>query len=136
MKIDVCKEVQIETTVTIDSEDIEQVLTARLVELTEPDVSERFLLSLCNDLFQVLKAITPQMIARVREKNRRLVYDGLSAQVARWEPLNSCEHGVLDGEFCEPCNKEYKRAASDIIDECDRCGEPEARCKCDNWAER
>ncbi len=23
-----------------------------------------------------------------------------------------CEHGVVDGNFCEPCNKEYKAAAA------------------------
>lgn len=23
---------------------------------------------------------------------------------------NKCEHGVIDGDWCEPCNREYKRA--------------------------
>ncbi len=27
-----------------------------------------------------------------------------------------CEHGVADGDFCEPCNKEYKRAAKEASD--------------------
>jgi hypothetical protein len=26
--------------------------------------------------------------------------------VAPW-----CEHGIMDGEYCQPCNAEYKRAA-------------------------
>lgn len=26
------------------------------------------------------------------------------------EPVIRCEHGVPDGEWCEPCNKEMKRA--------------------------
>lgn len=26
-------------------------------------------------------------------------------------PRLYCEHGILDGEYCEPCNLEYKRAA-------------------------
>ena len=28
--------------------------------------------------------------------------------VARGEPVDHCEHGVKDGEWCEPCNREYK----------------------------
>jgi hypothetical protein len=24
-----------------------------------------------------------------------------------------CEHGIPDGDFCEPCNREYKRAAQE-----------------------
>ena len=27
--------------------------------------------------------------------------------------LPNCEHGVADGDYCEPCNKEYKAAATD-----------------------
>jgi hypothetical protein len=28
-----------------------------------------------------------------------------------------CGHGVADGEYCEPCNKEYKRARKESGDE-------------------
>jgi hypothetical protein len=96
MKIDVDKEVRVQTTVTIDSEDIEQMLNQRLVELTDPDLCERFLLGLVQDCWQVLKAITPEMINRVKAKNRRLVYDGLSDQVTRWKP--NCKQAALDPE--------------------------------------
>lgn len=27
-------------------------------------------------------------------------------------PEERCEHGVEDGEYCQPCNAEYKRAAA------------------------
>lgn len=26
-------------------------------------------------------------------------------------PVGNCEHGVEDGVYCEPCNREYKRSA-------------------------
>jgi hypothetical protein len=35
----------------------------------------------------------------------------LQAIVDRLEPPPwKCEHGVSDGDWCEPCNREYKRA--------------------------
>jgi hypothetical protein len=40
-------------------------------------------------------------------------YRGDPIRTDRPQPLdlNRCEHGVPDGEYCEPCNREYKRAA-------------------------
>ena len=35
----------------------------------------------------------------------------LIREVMRGELL-VCEHGVEDGEYCQPCNAEYKRAAA------------------------
>ena len=35
--------------------------------------------------------------------------------VLYWQPMPAppehCEHGIQDGEWCEPCNREYKLAA-------------------------
>ncbi len=31
----------------------------------------------------------------------------------REQPIEMCSHGIDDGEYCEPCNLEYKRAAND-----------------------
>ncbi len=37
--------------------------------------------------------------------------------LARWnrreDPIEMCEHGVDDGEYCEPCNQAYKSAAAE-----------------------
>jgi hypothetical protein len=31
----------------------------------------------------------------------------------KYEPLpDHCEHGVADGDWCEPCNRAYKEAAA------------------------
>lgn len=30
------------------------------------------------------------------------------------ESAERCEHDVPDGEYCEPCNREYKRAAAEF----------------------
>lgn len=36
----------------------------------------------------------------------------LAARLQQYEPKpGHCEHGIQDGEYCEPCNREYKRAA-------------------------
>jgi hypothetical protein len=32
---------------------------------------------------------------------------------AKLKGLDVCEHGVQEGVYCEPCNKEYKRAAAE-----------------------
>ena len=86
MKARISERVDIETEIDITSDDVRQVLSEKLVELNDnPDACQRFLLGLANDLFQVLSAITPQMIARVSDKNRKIVFDGLIAQVNRWE---------------------------------------------------
>ena len=36
--------------------------------------------------------------------------DDMLAQLAKPQ-AERCEHGIADGEYCEPCNREYKRAA-------------------------
>lgn len=36
------------------------------------------------------------------------------ARLRRYEPEpDICEHGVTEGDWCEPCNREYKAAAED-----------------------
>jgi hypothetical protein len=40
------------------------------------------------------------IVAELMEEYRRAVLPEVGV----------CEHGVADGDFCEPCNKEYKRA--------------------------
>jgi len=86
MKAKISERVDIETEIDIYSDDVRQILSERLVELTDDsEASQRFLLGVCNDVFQVLKAFTPQMIARVSAQNRKIVFDGLIAQVNRWE---------------------------------------------------
>jgi hypothetical protein len=36
----------------------------------------------------------------------------LRERLEQYEPKpGHCEHGIEDGEYCEPCNREYKRAA-------------------------
>jgi hypothetical protein len=36
----------------------------------------------------------------------------LAAMTEKYEPEPGyCEHGVAEGDWCEPCNREYKRAA-------------------------
>lgn len=39
-----------------------------------------------------------------------------TAQVFQIGP-ERCEHDVIDGEYCEPCNKEYKRAADEAAED-------------------
>ena len=37
----------------------------------------------------------------------------LQARLRQYEPdPEMCEHGVVEGDWCEPCNAEYKRAAA------------------------
>ncbi len=36
--------------------------------------------------------------------------DAIIAELAK-PRQESCEHGIADGEFCDPCNREYKLAA-------------------------
>jgi len=34
--------------------------------------------------------------------------------IEQWQrEQDVCEHGILAGEWCEPCNREYKRAAAE-----------------------
>ena len=48
-------------------------------------------------------------------------YEHLTARLAEVEALlrkyepepDKCEHGVAEGDWCEPCNKAYKEAADD-----------------------
>jgi len=35
----------------------------------------------------------------------------------RKPPIDMCSHGVNDGEYCEACNVEYKRAAIDLANQ-------------------
>lgn len=47
---------------------------------------------------------------RIDHQAREL--EQLRAVVARLEPPPGvCEHGVIEGDWCEPCNREYKEAA-------------------------
>jgi hypothetical protein len=39
------------------------------------------------------------------------VYGGLWAPAHHPPVPGICEHGIMEGDWCEPCNKEYKRAA-------------------------
>ena len=51
-------------------------------------------------------------------KTARAENERLQAIVDRYEPPpGKCEHGVEDGEYCEPCNREYKRAAAEFQNE-------------------
>jgi hypothetical protein len=34
-----------------------------------------------------------------------------------WVKRDVCQHGITSGEYCEPCNKEYKRAAIEAGDQ-------------------
>lgn len=50
--------------------------------------------------------------------------EGKRVDVVSWAPMpdppeapETCEHGVPDGDFCEPCNHEYKRAERDSVAE-------------------
>jgi hypothetical protein len=44
--------------------------------------------------------------------------DLLQNKISRLEPKPGyCEHGVLDGDWCEPCNKAYKEAAKEAEQE-------------------
>ena len=48
----------------------------------------------------------------MREEERSKVCEMLRMMASMIEgPTPPCEHGVADGEYCEPCNREYKRAA-------------------------
>lgn len=48
------------------------------------------------------------------EKRAEAIHDA-SVDLTKWlldNPEELCEHGVVDGEYCQPCNAEYKRAAA------------------------
>lgn len=55
----------------------------------------------------------------------QFIYDGTVEDVT---PPDFCEHGVADGDFCDPCNRSYKAAQTDpengVIGkaECVKCG--------------
>lgn len=46
-----------------------------------------------------------------RKKNLIVELDVLAAILSLSTP-SYCEHGVADGDWCERCNREYKRAAT------------------------
>ncbi len=59
-------------------------------------------------------------------------------------PCNACLHRDIDSdsEPCRTCDHnlgsitdavDLVLSQRQLIDECDRCGEPEARCQCDDW---
>lgn len=52
---------------------------------------------------------------KIPDKYAHWTADRLDAEIALMQKaraaLDVCEHGVQDGDWCEPCNKEYKRAA-------------------------
>lgn len=52
---------------------------------------------------------------RIPDKYAHWTFDRLDAEILAMRKaraaLDVCEHGVQDGDWCEPCNKEYKRAA-------------------------
>lgn len=46
-------------------------------------------------------------IERLEAENEQLL-----ARLRHYEPEpGKCEHGVAEGDWCEPCNKAYKEAA-------------------------
>jgi hypothetical protein len=48
---------------------------------------------------------------RKKKRQRATEFRELSAAIAANKRRPQCEHGVPEGDWCEPCNKEYKRAA-------------------------
>jgi hypothetical protein len=53
--------------------------------------------------------------AMLRERKKKHLrareFRTLSAAISANRRRPRCEHGVPEGDWCEPCNKEYKRAA-------------------------
>ena len=42
----------------------------------------------------------------------------VEARLRKYEPeADKCEHGVAEGDWCEPCNKAYKEAADETAKE-------------------
>lgn len=41
-------------------------------------------------------------------------YDRTALEAAIAGTHGRCEHGIEDGEYCKPCNLEYKRAAKEV----------------------
>ena len=50
---------------------------------------------------------------RKKKRQRALQFCKLSASIAANKKRPHCEHGITEGDWCEPCNKEYKRAAKE-----------------------
>lgn len=93
--------------------------------------SEATVCSLSHDrvrsAIEVLRAFRSHHIvlaARGYEANSRQVWrphthkaESISDSIVELElwmqdnPEEVCEHGIEDGEYCQPCNAEYKRAA-------------------------
>jgi len=48
---------------------------------------------------------------RKKKRQRATEFRKLSAVIATNKRRPQCEHGVIEGDWCDPCNKEYKRAA-------------------------
>ena len=73
---------------------------AKALEMAESklnaDESELVQLLICNERY-------------VEELETKL--DAVEARLRRYEPEPGfCEHNVPEGDWCKPCNKEYKRA--------------------------
>jgi hypothetical protein len=62
-----------------------------------------------------------EMVATLlMERNVPVVHPDLKAQALIWQDrlrrIDSrtfCEHGIADGDYCETCNKAYKKAAAE-----------------------
>lgn len=80
----------------------------------EPQISQeaaRELLAACHEL-----------ICDAQERNEDFSYgpwqqalDAIAHARADLGPDPVCEHGVKDGDYCEPCNREYKRAQKENV---------------------
>jgi hypothetical protein len=87
MLVKVFQNVDLDVDVTITSEDIRNTLNERLVELSGGDAGQcsSAVCAIVQEAWQVLNAITPEMIGCCNLTQRRTIADALSTQSSRWD---------------------------------------------------
>lgn len=68
---------------------------------------------MANDIDEKLLAAAEAVLESIGHAGHADALDGLRKAVAdarRWRDGVACEHGVADGDWCEACAAEYKKA--------------------------
>jgi len=90
MRVEFCETVDVTGTAHVTVEDIAGALAESLSDSQNDHESERWressLKSLVNSVHQVLRAVDDKMISTIPKDQQGMIYEGLLAQVERWNP--------------------------------------------------
>ena len=107
MKINVSQMVEVDCVVDVTVTD----LLAELSGGIQDGESRHRIQSLLGAAVLTLEGVPDGIINQAGDGVRKVVCERLAKQIERYRPVNHCEHGIKEGDWCEPCNAASKEAA-------------------------